>query len=126
MSKNIQQLTKEDLETTLEKALEKQGKVILGAVDSSFKEVKEDISELKTSVTKLKTSVTKLETNVTKLENNDKRSLDIQDKICKQLTDLKQEGKMGTKLYKHHDKKIEKHEKRISKLELNIQQISHK
>ena len=119
MSKNIQQLTKEDLETTLEKALEKQGKVILGAVDSSFKEVKEDISELKTDVTGLKISVTKL-------ENNDKRSLDIQDKICKQLTDLKQEGKMGTKLYKHHDKKIEKHEKRISKLELNIQQISHK
>ncbi|MEA2113589.1 MAG: hypothetical protein U9P63_02970 [Patescibacteria group bacterium] len=44
--------------------------------------------------------------------------LDGQDKICKQLTDLQDENKTGTNLYKKQDEKLENHEKRISALEL--------
>ena len=59
--------------------------------------------------------------DIKKLKKNDKRFLTQQDKISKQLTDLGQESKVSTELYKNHDRKIEDNEKRIGKLELKTE-----
>lgn len=141
-NKDSQLVTKKMLEKTLDKAFEKHTKVILKAVDFSICGLKKDVGGLKKDVASLKTDVSSLKTDVgilktdmviikndvsdlknkfVKLEKNDKKILTWQDRISKQLTELKQESKMDTASYKRHDEKIEGHEERISNLELKIQ-----
>ncbi|MFH1611749.1 MAG: hypothetical protein ABH887_00560 [bacterium] len=148
-------ITKKILETTidkkLDKAFEKQTKVILKAVDLRIgdaknelktdigkvrKELKTDIgnvrNELKTDISdlrkELKTDVAVLKIDVAELgekvgENTEKidKVLEQQDGIVKLLIDLKEESKAGFAIYKRHDSKIENHEERIGSLEIKIQ-----
>lgn len=130
-SENNKFITQKSLEKTLDTALAKQAKVILKAVDFSIGGLKKDVGGLKENVNKLDKRVSRLETKFDKLETKvdkieektDKidQILDQQDGIIKQLSDLGEENKMSTSLYKKHDEKIEGHEQRISDLELKIQ-----
>lgn len=93
---------------TLEKTLESQSKVILEAVSDKFDKVDQKFEKVDQQI-----------------KGKFDKVLKGQDKICKQLTDLKQESKASTKLYNRQDKKLENHEQRINKLELNIQPAKH-
>lgn len=107
----------------IDKAMEKQTKIILKALDFGINGVKKDVAGLKTDVSSLKIDVLDLKTDVadlkirvTKLEEKTDKSLTQQDKICKELHDMRTENKMNFDLYNKHDK-------RISNLE--IQPASH-
>lgn len=104
---NIKPLTKKDFKKTIGDALESQSKTILKAVDFKFRGVDEKFNDIDKRLYQMDGKIDKV--------------LDGQDRFVKQLTDLEQESKISTELYKNHDKKIEGHEKRIDKLELKTE-----
>jgi len=124
-----QVITKKNLEKTLDKALASRGKVILNEVDQKFEKVGERFDEVDQKFEKAGERFDEVDQKFEKADEQIKEKFDKvltgQDKICKQLSDLTQESKINTKLYKYHDKKLEKHEQRINKLELNIQPAKH-
>ncbi|NQV00971.1 MAG: hypothetical protein HQ537_02535 [Parcubacteria group bacterium] len=104
---NIKPLTKKDLKKTIGDVLESQSKTILKAVDFEFRGIDERFNDIDKRLYQMDGKIDKV--------------LDGQDRFVKQLTDLGQESKVSTELYKNHDKKIEGHEKRIDKLELKTE-----
>ncbi len=116
------QVTKRDLESLetrfdkkMEKAMGKQTKVILKALDFGFNGVKADTAIFKENVNN---RMDKTEANIVELKKKADKSLTQQDNICKQLSDIREENKMNFNLYKRHDEKIEDHEQRINNLEI--------
>jgi len=109
-------ITQKFLEKTLEKSLTAQSKTIIKALDFSINGVKKDVNKLDKRVSKLETKVDKIEEKTNKID----KISDQQDGIIKQLSDLGEENKMSTSLYKRHDEKIENHEQRITGLEVKI------